>query len=250
MQTKALCCLLSTAILWWIAHSRRWISTESTRTTWRRQAWPSSRVSGMNQSPTHFTTHSVSHTKLVLWPCDRLQKRIWHAQLASCFAEFENVFLSLNNKACLTSCPCRHEGTSVWVHPAPGVPPSAGQVPPWTAPALPGQIQRWKGAHLWNILIDYEMHTHREEDTHLLVEFVLGIFMLNNKAFFLTVFGLHYVSLWRACLCYNLMGNFGERTGDYFQLDFLACVCFHLKRFGDLCCTRCIKLVTESEGAV
>lgn len=82
-------------------------------------------------------------------------------QHASSFAEIENVFLSLDNEACLTSCPCRHEGTSVWVHPAPSVPPSAGQVPQGTAPALPGQIQRWKGAHLWNILIDYETHTHR-----------------------------------------------------------------------------------------
>lgn len=49
--------------------------------------------------------------------------------------------------------PCRHEGASLWVHQASSLPPSTGQIPSQAAAALPGQIQKWKGTHIWNILI-------------------------------------------------------------------------------------------------
>lgn len=53
--------------------------------------------------------------------------------------------------------PCRHEGASLRVHQASSLPPSTGQIPSQTAAALPGQIQRWKGAHIWNILIVHNL---------------------------------------------------------------------------------------------
>uniref|UniRef100_A0A8C6SI57 Mitochondrial ribosomal protein L38 n=1 Tax=Neogobius melanostomus TaxID=47308 RepID=A0A8C6SI57_9GOBI len=46
----------------------------------------------------------------------------------------------------------QHEGASIRVHPSPGVPPSPGQVPAQTAPALPGPLQRRKTTHLRDIL--------------------------------------------------------------------------------------------------
>lgn len=69
-HTLSMCCLSSPAILWWIAHLRRWISTESIRTTWHLQAWPSSSASGTNLSPTPFTTHSVSQCSQTQTQCE------------------------------------------------------------------------------------------------------------------------------------------------------------------------------------
>ncbi len=117
-KTLSTCCLSSLAILWWIVHLRRWISTESTRTTWHLQAWPSSSASGMSLSPTPFTAHSVSHVNphkhkhAVFWSCDILQKtKNRHVRLSSSLLDFEKFwfrtkclcgsFLSVNTEACL-----------------------------------------------------------------------------------------------------------------------------------------------------
>lgn len=68
--------------------------------------------------------------------------------------------ISMNNMSffVLILDPCRHEGAGLRVHQASSLPPSTGQIPSQTATALPGQIQRWKGAHIWNILMIHSYH--------------------------------------------------------------------------------------------
>lgn len=46
----------------------------------------------------------------------------------------------------------RYEGAGVRVHQTSSLPPAPGQIPPRTAAALPGPLQRRAGTHLWDLL--------------------------------------------------------------------------------------------------
>lgn len=154
----SLCCLSIPAILWWIVHLRRWISTESTRTIWHLQAWPSSSASGMILSPAPFTTHSVSFFGFLAF-----HKRFWKGLNWGLWGHC----LATNNKACLLYLPLQTWGSRCLTLSGLQCTTLHRSNSPRDSPCV-----TWTDTEMERSTpmeyIDCETHVHREEKTHFL----------------------------------------------------------------------------------